>query len=97
MSTPAIITKKENPSLELYIHYDGNDQDMIQDIVDIAYKNNARNVNNDEYYGMARLCCACQEYFKNQETGFGIAPYGKEDYDYHYVINEDWTIELVED
>lgn len=93
----AIITKKENPSLELYIHYDGENMDMIREIVDTAYKNNARNVNNDEFYGMTRLCCACQEYFENQETGFGIAPYGKEYFDYHYVINEDWTVNLVED
>lgn len=97
MSTSAIITKKENPSLELYIHYNGDNQDMIQQIVDIAYKNNARNVNDDEYYGMARLCCACQEYFDNRETGFGIAPYGKEYHDYHYVIDEYWNVELVED
>ena len=81
MSTPAIITKKDSPSLELYIHYDGDDKDMIQEIVDVAYKNNARNVNRDEYYGMAR----------------GIAPYGKEDYDYHYVIDENWNVVCVED
>lgn len=96
MSAPAIITRKENPSLELYIHY-GDDKDMIQQIVDIAHKNNARNINCDEYYGMARLCCACQEYFENEETGFGIAPYGKEYHDYHYVIDKYWHVELIED
>jgi len=97
MSTPAIITKKNNPTLELYIHFDGDNIEMIQEIVNVAYKDCARNINDDEYYGMARLCCACGKYFGFKETGFGVAPYGKEYYDYHYVIDENWNVKAVEE
>ena len=66
MSTPCIITKKENPTLAIYIHWDGDDKQMVQDIVNIAKNHNARNVNFDEDYGIARLACACGEYFDNE-------------------------------
>ena len=92
MGTHCIITKKENPTLGIYIHYDGYDREMVQAIVDIAKKKNARNVNDDEEYGIARLACACEDYYKNEATGFGVVriPYG--DYDYHWVIDSEWHV-----
>lgn len=93
MSTPCIITRKENPTLGIYIHWDGDDRQMVQDIVNIAKAHNARNVNSDEDYGIARLACACGEYFKNETTGFGVCIPDRTGYDYHWVINEDWTVE----
>ena len=94
MSTPCIVTAKKNPTVALYIHWDGDDKEMVEEIVAIAKKNRARNVNADEEYGMARLICAAQEYFKNETTGFGVCtmsnPIG---YDYHWVINDDWSVE----
>ena len=93
MSTPCIITKKENPTLAIYIHWDGDDKQMVQDIVNIAKNHNARNVNFDEDYGIARLACACGEYFDNEATGFGVCLPDRISYDYHWVVNEDWTVE----
>lgn len=93
MSTPCIITRKENPTIAVYIHYDGYDKQMVQDIVNIAKKNNARNPNADEQYGIARLVCACEEYFQDQTTGFGVGTLNSFSYDYHWVVNEDWTVE----
>lgn len=93
MSTPCIITAKENPTIAVYIHYDGYDKQMVQKIVNIAKKNNARNPNADEQYGIARLVCACQEYFQDQTTGFGVGTLNSFSYDYHWVVNEDWTVE----
>ena len=94
MSTPCIVTAKNNPSVELYIHYDGYDKEMVEKIVAIAKKNHARNVNDDESYGMARLICAAQEYFKNETTGFGVCTMADPDgHDYHWVINKDWSVE----
>lgn len=94
MSDTAIVTARKKPSLELYIHYDGDDKEMIEEIVALARSHHARNVNVDESYGMARLVCACGEYFQNEETGFGISKYGKSCHDYHYVIEPDWTVTL---
>jgi hypothetical protein len=94
MSTPCIVTAKKNPSVALYIHYDGYDKEMVEKIVAIAKNNHARNVNDDESYGMARLICAAQEYFKNETTGFGVCTMANTDgHDYHWVINEDWSVE----
>ena len=98
MSTPCIITAKEKPTLAIYIHYDGDDIQMVKDIVDIAIKNEARNPNYDEAYGMARLVCACQEYFQNKTTGFGIFAYKKSHSygeNYHYTIDAAWNVEEV--
>lgn len=98
MSTPCIVTAKKKPTIALYIHYDGYDKSMVEKIVDIAKRNHARNVNYHESYGMARLICAAQEYFDNETTGFGVCtmknrPY----YNYHWAINEDWSVEEVKD
>ena len=98
MSTPCIVTAKKNPTLALYIHWDGDDKTMVEEIVGIAKKNNARNVNYDESYGMARLICAAQEYFKNETTGFGVCTMDNSKYhDYHWAINDDWSVEEVEE
>ena len=94
MSTPCIVTAKKNPSVALYIHWDGDDKEMVEKILAIAKNNHARNVNDDESYGMARLICAAQEYFKNETTGFGVCTMANPDgHDYHWVINEDWSVE----
>lgn len=93
MSTPCIITAKENPTIAVYLHYDGYNKQQVQKIVNIAKKNNARNPNVDEQYGIARLVCACQEYFQDQTTGFGVGTLNSFRYDYHWVVNEDWTVE----
>lgn len=94
MSTPCIVTAKKNPTVALYLHWDGDDKKMVEKIVAIAKKNHARNVNDDESYGMARLICAAQEYFKNETTGFGVCTMADPDgYDYHWVINKDWSVE----
>jgi hypothetical protein len=92
MSTHCIITREKNPTLGIYIHCDGDDKEMVQSIVDIAKSKNARNVNDDEEYGIARLACACEEYFKNETLGFGVVriPYG--DYAYHWAIDSDWKV-----
>ena len=97
MGTHCIITREKNPNLGIYIHYDGDDREMVQAIVDIAKKNNARNVNHDEEYGIARLACACQEYFQNQETGFGVCLPQHAGYDYHWVIDDDWKVHEAKD
>lgn len=98
MSTPCIITAAKNPTLAIYIHWDGDDKQMIEDIVAIAKSHHARNPNNDEEYGIARLICACGEYFDNEETGFGISSLEHTPFhDYHWVINDDWSVEEATD
>ena len=97
MSTSCIITARRNPTLGIYIHWDGDDREMVEDIVEIARKHNARNVNFDEPYGIARLACACEEYFKNETTGFGVVIPDHCDYMYHWVIDEDWNVKLDRD
>lgn len=98
MSTPCIVTAKKNPTLALYIHWDGYDKSMVEEIVGIAKRNNARNVNYDESYGIARLICAAQEYFKNETTGFGVCTMDTPKFhNYHWAINEDWSVEEVDD
>ena len=92
MSTPCIITRKENPTIAVYIHWDGYDKQMVKDIVNIAKKNQARNPNDDEAYGIARLVCACQEYFQNQTTGFGVGTPSSFYHDFHWVVDEDWNV-----
>lgn len=92
MSTPCIITAKENPTVAVYLHWDGYNKQMVQDIVNIAKKNNARNPNEDEQYGIARLVCACEEYFKNKTTGFGVGTINSFSYDFHYVVDENWQV-----
>lgn len=92
MSTHCIITRKNKPTLAIYIHWDGDDKKMVQDIVNIAKKHNARNVNDDESYGIARLACACAEYLDNETTGFGIVTADFTDYEYHWVIDENWKV-----
>jgi hypothetical protein len=92
MSTPCIVTREKNPTLALYIHWDGDDKDMVQAIVDLAKSHNARNVNFDEEYGMARLCCAAGEYFDNEATGFGVCLPKNVSYNYHWVIDENWKV-----
>lgn len=92
MSTPCIVTREKNPTLALYIHWDGDDKKMVQAIVDLAKSHNARNVNFDEEYGMARLCCAAGEYFDNETTGFGVCLPKNVSYDYHWVIDENWNV-----
>ena len=91
MSTPCIITREKNPTLAIYIHWDGDDKKMVQDIVNIAKKHHARNVNDDEEYGIARLACACGEYFDNETTGFGVCLPGSF-CDYHWVIDTNWKV-----
>lgn len=94
MSTPCVVRAAENPTIELYIHYDGDDIEMVKSIVNIAKKHHARNINYDESYGMARLCCAAAEYLDNEETGFGVNPVGKNSVNYVYLINRDWSVDL---
>lgn len=91
MSTHCIITREKNPTLAIYIHWAGDDKDMVQDIVNIAKKHHARNVNDDEEYGIARLACACGEYFDNEATGFGVCLPGARG-DYHWVIDKNWKV-----
>ena len=102
MSTPAIISAKDCPTLCLYIHFDGYDKDMIKEIVELARNRGGRNVNDDESYGMMALACAANEYSNrgDWETGYGINTI--EDghpnvyYNYWYTIDSAWNIECTE-
>ena len=101
MSTSCIIAAKNNPSIGVYLHWDGGDMDMIKKIVNKAKEHRVRNPNSDESYGMFGIARAIAELDKciSWETGYGLTTFvkGKPKYycNFIYYIDEDWNIEQV--
>lgn len=97
MAYPTIITKVDDPTIAIYVHW-GLAKKDVETIVKIARneKHQARNPNWDEAYGMARLACATEEYLNEPDSGFGIYAMDKiiSYYD-HYKIDENWKVKKV--